>query len=130
MKKILALFCLIVFSNSAFAFQNYTYTRVEDEHYSASSPTGYFEEHKYPETPGYVKDNFHNVTYVANEPVSSTIQDIRTPQDYNRRKVVTESMRDDREKADKVIERAGVIGFTLGFLGLITMGIIGIARNL
>ncbi len=127
MKKIAALLCLIIFSNSAFAVQNYTYTRVEEDQYSASSPVGYFEEYNSLNTPVYVDNNgFQNVNYISHEPSSASIQDIRTPQSYNKRKIVTESMRDDREKADKVIERVGTVGVTLGILGLITTGILAI----
>lgn len=135
MKKIITMLCLIIFSNSAFAVQNYTYTRVEDESYSASSPTGYFAQYNTPAQYGsntqYSDNNgFQNVNYVVYEQPPVSIQDIRTPQSYNTRRVVTESMRDDRERADKIIDRTGRVAGTLGFLGLVTMGIIGIAHAL
>ncbi len=138
MKKIITILCLFAFTNTAFAVQNYTYTRVEDEHYSASSPTGYFAQYnipannsQYAPNPYYGDNNgFQNVNYVVYEQPPVSIQDIYTPQSYDKRKVVTESMRDDRERADKIIDRTGRIAGTLGFLGLVTMGIIGIAHAL
>lgn len=131
MKKTAALLCLIIFSNSAFAVQNYTYTRIEDESYSASFPAGYFARYntpanniQYAPNPHYSDNNsFQNVNYVVYEQPPVSVQDIRTPQSYNTRRVVTESIRDDRERADKIIDRTGRVAGTLGFLGLITMGI-------
>ena len=145
MKKIIVMLCLIVFTNTVFAVPNYTYTRVEDENYSASSPVGHFVNHASPQyaeqqyntiqyvpkNTVYVSDNgFHNVNYVVESPAPAYIHDIHTPQNYNKRRVITESMRDERETADKVIDRTGRIAGTLGFLGLVTMGIIGIAHAL
>ena len=67
---------------------------------------------------------------MVESPAPAYIHDIHTPQNYNKRRVITESMRDERETADKVIDRTGRIAGTLGFLGLVTMGIIGIAHAL
>lgn len=141
MKKIIIMLCLIFFANSAFAVPNYTYTRVEDEQYLASSPAGHFVNYAPPQyqyqvqpvsqNTVYVSDNgFQNVSYIVQEPAPASIQDIYTPQNYNKRRVVTETMRDERETADKIIDRTGRIAGTLGFLGLVTMGIIGIVHAL
>lgn len=138
MKKFIAMLCLIFFANSAFAMPNYSYSRVEDEYYDASSPTGYFEQYNpsqnYPKHTVYVhNDGYHNVSYapdVVFESAPVSMQNIQTPQSYHKRRVVEENMRDNRETADKVIDRAGRVAGTLGFLGLVTMGIIGIAHAL
>lgn len=127
MKKFITILCLIFFTNSAFAAQNYTFTRVENEQYSASTPVGYFEEFNTNGNPVFINnDSFHNVNYVVETPSSASIQDIYTPQSYNKSKVVTETYKDERETIDKVIERAGTVSITLGILGLITLGILNI----
>jgi len=133
------------FASEAFAMPNYSYTRTEDEQYSASSPVGRFINYgppqysapqynavqTIPQNTVYVNDNgFQNVSYVVQEPLPASVQDIHTPQSYNKRRVITETVADNRETADKIIDRTGRIAGTLGFLGLVTMGIIGIAHAL
>lgn len=139
MKKIIIMLCLIFFTSSAYAVPNYSYTRVEDEQYSASSPVGHFVRYKedgygaqnYSQNVVYVNDNgFYDTQNIVYEPYPASVSDIYTPQSYNKRRVVSETMQDNRETADKVIDRTSRIAGTLGFLGLVTMGIIGIASAL
>ncbi len=129
MKKFLSLVLSLFFaSNSAFAIENFTYTIVEEEQYSASSPIGHFENYQNSEQiiPVNNINGMQNTVYVAQSPVSANVQDIEVPQSYNKRKVVTESRRDERETADKVVDRFGKVAGPLALLGLVSMGIIGI----
>lgn len=132
MKKILTLFLMMIFlglNQAGFAVPNYTYTKVTDEKYSASSPVGQFVNYApetYQQTYETTFGPYHDVTYVNSEPLPVSYQNIEVPQNYNKTTVMTEQMRDDRETADKVIDRAWNVTGILGTLGLVTVGIMGI----
>lgn len=57
-----------------------------------------------------------------------SVQDIQTPQEYNKTVTTTEQCIDTREKADKIIDRGTKIIGTLAIVGAVTGLVIGVCK--
>ena len=150
--KILCTALILGFTmQSSFAVQNYVVTTTTNEQYSASSPVGRFENYSSNGTASavtavqpYYNYNYYQPVPVNNIPVAYyggvnyntgvgytnpeynqtySVQDIQTPQDYNKTVTTTTQSIDTREKADKVIDRGfkviGALSIAGAVVGLI-----------
>ena len=158
MKKFFASFLAICILGAlpACAIEPTTVRTTQEEHYGATSPTGYFA--TYPAgstiqtvTPGYyngayipvndtiittgaqvntVPATYTNqpvpVAYETTQPMPATVQQINTPQQYDRVVTTTQTYQDDREKADKILDRSFKTVGILGIAGLFAAGITAI----
>ncbi|MCR4880601.1 MAG: hypothetical protein K6A44_01430 [bacterium] len=150
MKKIFASFlALCIFSAvPAFAIEPTTVTTTQEEHYNASSPTGYFATYPAGSTVQTVNTGYYNgayipvndtiittgtpvatnipATYETTQAMPATVQQIDSPQQYDRVVTTTQTVRDDRENADKILDRSMKTVGILGIAGLFAAGITAI----
>ena len=150
MKKFFALFLSICILGAvpAFAVEPSSVTTTQEEHYSASSPTGYFAQ--YPEgsviqtvNTGYYNGGYVPVnetilttgapvaapvpaTYETTQYMPASVQQINTPQQYDKVVTTTQTVKDEREKADKILDRSMKTVGVLGLAGLFAAGITAI----
>ena len=150
MKKFFSLFLAICVFGAvpAFAIEPHSVITTQEEHYSASSPTGYFSQ--YPEGAvvqtvntgyyggGYIPVNNNILTtttvvptnYETTQPMPATVQKIDTPQQYDRVVTTTQTVKDEREGIDKVLDRSFKTVGILGIAGLFAAGITAIFASL
>jgi len=150
MKKFFALFLAICIFGTlpASAIEPHSVVTTQEEHYSASSPTGYFVQ--YPEGSvvqtvnngyyggGYIPVNNNILTtttvvpanYETTQSMPATVQQINTPQQYDKVVTTTQTVRDERETVDKVIDRSFKTVGILGIAGLFAAGITAIFASL
>ena len=149
MKKICASFLVVCFMGAvpAFAIEPHSVITTQEEHYNASSPTGYFAQ--YPEgsvvqtvNTGYYNGGYVPVnetilttgtpvatvpaTYETTQAMPANVQQINTPQQYDKVVTTTQRVQDDREKADKILDRSFKPVGILGIAGLFAAGITAI----
>ena len=151
MKKFFASFLAICILGAvpAFAIEPSSVITTQEEHYNASSPTGYFAQ--YPEgavvqtyNTGYYNGGYVPVnetilttggaavpatvpaTYETTQSMPASVQQINTPQQYDKVVTTTQTFRDDREKADKILDRSFKTVGILGIAGLFAAGITAI----
>ena len=130
----------------ALAIEPHSVVTTQEEHYNASSPTGYFAQ--YPEgsvtqtvnygyPAGYVPVNNGNIltttttvpatnTYETTQDMPASVQQINTPQQYDKVVTTTQTVRDERENADKILDRSFKTVGILGIAGLFAAGITAI----
>lgn len=150
MKKFFASFLAICILGAvpAMAIEPSTVITKQEEHYSATSPTGYFATYPAGSTVQTVNTGYYNGAYVpvndtiitTGAPVAATVpatyettqampasvQQIDTPQQYDKVVTTTQTFQDDREKADKVLDRGLKTVGILGLAGLFAAGITAI----
>ena len=158
MKKFFASFLAICIFGAvpAMAIEPSTVRTTQEEHYSATSPTGYFATYPAGSTIQTVNTGYYNGAYVpvnetilttgapvntvpatyTNQPVPvayettqampASVQQIDTPQQYDKVVTTTQTFQDDREKADKILDRSMKTVGVLGLAGLFAAGITAI----
>ena len=148
-KKFFASFLAICILGAvpALAIEPHSVITTQEEHYNASSPTGYFAQ--YPEgsvvqtvNTGYYNGGYVPVnetilttgpapaavpaTYETTQAMPANVQQINTPQQYDKVVTTTQTVQDDREKADKILDRSFKTVGILGIAGLFAAGITAI----
>ena len=149
MKKSFAAFLAICIFGAvpAMAIEPTTVRTTQEEHYSATSPTGYFATYPAGSTVQTVNTGYYGgyvpvndtiittgapvaanipATYETVQPMPASVQQINTPQQYDRVVTTTQSVQDDRETADKVLDRSMKTVGILGLAGLFAAGITAI----
>ena len=150
MKKFFASFLAICILGAvpALAIEPSSVITTQEEHYNASSPTGYFAQYPAGSTVQTVNTGYYNGAYIpvndriitAGTPVAAsvpavyettqampaTVQQIDTPQQYDKVVTTTQTFRYDRENADKILDRGLKTVGILGLAGLFAAGITAI----
>ena len=153
-KKFFASFLAICILGAvpAMAIEPSTVITTQEEHYSATSPTGYFATYPAGSTVQTVNTGYYNgyynngyipvndtilttgapvtatvpATYETTQAMPASVQQINTPQQYDKVVTTTQTFQDDRETADKVLDRGLKTVGILGLAGLFAAGITAI----
>lgn len=150
MKKFFASFLAICILGAvpALAIEPHSVITTQEEHYNASSPTGYFAQYPAGSTVQTVNTGYYNgayipvnetilstatpavtpvpATYETVQPMPANVQQVNTPQQYDRVVTTTQTVRDERENADKILDRSFKTVGILGIAGLFAAGITAI----
>lgn len=149
MKKFFASFLAVCILGAvpAMAIEPSTVRTTQEEHYSATSPTGYFATYPPGSTVQTVNTGYYGAyvpvndtiittgapvattvpaNYETTQAMPATVQQIDTPQQYDKVVTTTQTFQDDRENADKILDRSFKTVGILGLAGLLAAGITAI----